>query len=90
VFLHDSLKTRAQESFEFEEALRHRSRRMVLVTDEARATAVLAELAARETARYAAFREAPLRHFWPGNELGIAVFEDHGAGRAGRPGGLEG
>lgn len=53
--------------------------RAVLVTDEARATGVLAELTAREAGRYAAFREAPLRHFWPGNELGVAVFDDDGA-----------
>ena len=60
--------------------------RAVLVTDEARATGVLAELNAPsgtqrigEAGRYAAFREAPLRHFWPGNELGVAVFDDDGA-----------
>jgi predicted O-methyltransferase YrrM len=75
VFLHDSAKTRAQESFEFETALRHRGERIVLITDEARATGVLAELCAREGGRYATFQEQPLRHWWPGNRIGVAVIE---------------
>jgi hypothetical protein len=75
VFLHDSLKTRGQERFEFETALRHRGDRIVLITDEARATGVLPELSTRAGGRYAGFRERPLRHWWPGNEIGVAVIE---------------
>jgi hypothetical protein len=76
VFLHDSLKTGAQERFEFELALRHRGRRIVLITDDARATGVLRDLSAREGGRYATFREQPLRHWWPGNEIGVALIEE--------------
>jgi predicted O-methyltransferase YrrM len=75
VFLHDSVKTGEQESLEFELALRHRGRRIVLITDEARATGVLRELSDRQGGRYASFRERPLRHWWPGNEIGVAVIE---------------
>jgi predicted O-methyltransferase YrrM len=75
VFLHDSVKTREQERFEFETALRHRGERLVLITDEARATGVLQELSEREGGRYATFKERPLRHWWPGNEIGVAVIE---------------
>ena len=73
VFLHDSHKTREQESYEFELALRHRTDRVVLITDEARATGVLRELSDREGGRYASFTEEPLRHWWPGNEIGVTV-----------------
>ena len=59
--------------FEFELALRHRARRIVRMTDEARATGVLRELSDREGGRYASFREQPFHHWWPGNEIGIAV-----------------
>lgn len=48
---------------------------MTLITDEARATGVLPELSAREGGRYAPFRERPLDHWWPGNEIGVAVIE---------------
>jgi predicted O-methyltransferase YrrM len=75
VFLHDSVKTREHERFEFETALRHRAERLVLITDEARATGVLRELSEREGGRYATFKERPLRHWWPGNEIGVAVIE---------------
>jgi predicted O-methyltransferase YrrM len=75
VFLHDSAKTLVQESFEFETGLRHRGDRVVLITDEARATGVLRELSRREGGRYATFKERPLRHWWPGNEIGVAVIE---------------
>ena len=75
VFVHDSLKTREHEANEFEDALRHRDDRIILITDQARATGVLAELSVREQGRHAAFREKPLRQVWPGNELGIAIFD---------------
>lgn len=78
VFLHDSLKTREHETLEFNIALRRGAARLVLITDDARATGTLGELSSLHGGRYMTFRERPWRHFWPGNEIGIAVIETYG------------
>jgi predicted O-methyltransferase YrrM len=75
MLIHDSLKRRDIEEFEFECALARAGPRLVLVTDEARATRALPDLAGRLGAQYRSFSERPARHFWPGNEIGIAVVE---------------
>ncbi|MGH2870443.1 MAG: class I SAM-dependent methyltransferase [Solirubrobacteraceae bacterium] len=72
-FIQDSLKTYEHERWEFETARRHANGDLILYTDDASATDALPELSQRWGARYRSFHERPAGHFWPGNEVGIAV-----------------
>jgi predicted O-methyltransferase YrrM len=73
LFVHDSLKTFAHETFELETVLGVAGPDCVLYTDDAAATGALPELCRRRGLRYWSVRERPRDHFWPGNALGIAV-----------------
>jgi predicted O-methyltransferase YrrM len=72
-FVHDSLHTYEHERAELDVATAHADGELVLISDNAHATTALADVAAEHGARYAAFREQPVRHLYPGAALGIAV-----------------
>lgn len=72
-FVHDSLHTYEHEHAELDLAVAHADDRIVLISDNAHATTALADVAAEHGATYAAFRERPVRHLYPGAALGIAV-----------------
>jgi hypothetical protein len=73
LFIHDSLKVYDHGRFEFESALSHSDGGIVLYTDDAAATGALGDLARERGLRFATCQERPLHHFWPGNEIGVAV-----------------
>ena len=75
VFIHDSLKVYDHERFELESALSHARGALVMYTDDASATGALGDLSRERGFRFGTCRESPLHHFWPGNEIGVAVAE---------------
>jgi hypothetical protein len=54
-------------------ALDHASPKAVLISDNSHATTALADLAREAELTFALYRERPIRHFYPGAGLGIAV-----------------
>jgi hypothetical protein len=81
LFIHDSLKTEEQERTEFETAVRHAAPRLLLYTDEVRATGTLPRICRERNCDCFIFREQP-RHIWAGNELGLGVCSEVPGGGA--------
>ncbi len=73
LFVHDSLHTYEHERFELALALDHASPNAVLISDNSHATTALSDLAREAELTFALYRERPIRHFYPGAGLGIAV-----------------
>ena len=73
LFIHDIMHTKENERFEFEGALASHSGHLVLITDNAHVTTVLADIARRHDLRHAEFAEQPVRTWYPGVKLGIAL-----------------
>jgi predicted O-methyltransferase YrrM len=72
VLVQDSAKILAHERWEFTTALSSPGGALVMYSDDVSATGALPELCRQLSARYGSFREEPLGHFWPGNEIGLA------------------
>ncbi|MCW3843978.1 class I SAM-dependent methyltransferase [Micromonospora yasonensis] len=72
LFLHDSDHSRVHEKREFEEIEAKLAPGAMLLTDNVTATNVLAEHAERTGRRFLAYRETPLRHWYPGDGIGVA------------------
>ncbi|MGW5670119.1 class I SAM-dependent methyltransferase [Micromonospora sp. NPDC003776] len=72
LFLHDSDHSRVHEQREFEEVEAKLAPGAMLLTDNVTATNVLAEHAERTGRRFLAYRETPVRHWYPGDGIGVA------------------
>lgn len=74
-FVHDSLHEYEHERWEFELALAHADDRLALVSDNARDSSSLADLARERGLAYRQFDEAPVGHFYAGAALGLVLYE---------------
>lgn len=74
-FVHDSLHEYGHERWEFELALEHADDRLALVSDNARDSSSLADVAGERGLDYHQFDERPVRHFYPGAALGVAIYD---------------
>lgn len=74
-FVHDSLHEYEHERWEFEVALAHADERLALVSDNARDSSSLADVARERNLEYRRFDERPVRHFYAGAALGLVVYE---------------
>ena len=73
LFIQDSLKEHAHETFELETAIEHRrGARLVLYSDDVSATGAIAEVCAAHGGRCSRLREQP-QHYWRGNELALCL-----------------
>lgn len=70
LFIHDSLHTYENESWELRTAASRLAPSGVLVTDNAHVTSALADVCAAHGLEYFEFREQPEGHFYPGGALG--------------------
>ncbi len=75
MFIHDSEHTAERELFEFGVAIEHAATSLVMISDNAHATTALKDLAAQLGVEYHHFTERPLRHFYPGAAIGLAIYE---------------
>jgi hypothetical protein len=74
VFIHDSAHTYEHELFELELAVSHRPPDgMTLISDNAHVTDALRAVCAKAGGQFRFFREQPVRHFYPGAGIGLAV-----------------
>ena len=73
VFVHDSLHTYEHERFELELAAAHADTQLYLISDNAHASAALADVCRERGVPYAHYVEEPLDHFYPGAALGLGV-----------------
>lgn len=74
-FVHDSLHEYEHERWEFGVALAHADDRLALVSDNARDSSSLADLASERGLEYRRFDERPVRHFYPGAALGLVLYD---------------
>jgi predicted O-methyltransferase YrrM len=72
LFLHDSDHSVAHERTEFTTVEPKLSKSALLLTDNATKTSVLSEYAEKTGRQYLAFTERPLRHWYPGDGIGVA------------------
>ncbi len=73
-FIHDSLRTAANERFELETVIsRAAGPELLVATDHAPDTYVLRDVCAQRGAWYGAFQEQPRDHFFRGVEMGLGV-----------------
>jgi Methyltransferase domain len=74
MIIHDSEHTYECEQFELETAASHAASTIALVSDNAHATTALRDVAAKLGIEYHFFQERPLRHFYPGAGIGLAIW----------------
>jgi predicted O-methyltransferase YrrM len=72
LLLHDSDHSRVHEQREFEAVETKLAPGAMLLTDNVTHTNVLAEHAERTGRRFLAYRETPVRHWYPGDGIGVA------------------
>jgi predicted O-methyltransferase YrrM len=75
MFIHDSEHTAERELFEFRVAIDHAAPSLVMISDNAHATTALKDLALELGVEYHHFTERPLRHFYPGAAIGLAIYK---------------
>ena len=74
MLIHDSEHTAERERFEFGIAIEHAASSLVLISDNAHATTALRDLAEELGIEYHHFVERPVRHFYPGAAIGLAIY----------------
>ncbi|BCJ70822.1 hypothetical protein CS0771_03660 [Catellatospora sp. IY07-71] len=72
MFLHDSDHSAAHEQREFTAIEPHLAERALLLTDNVTYTTVLLKHAEKTGRRFLAFKEQPVRHWYPGDGIGAA------------------
>jgi Methyltransferase domain len=73
LMLHDSLRTAANERFEFELAIEHAAPRLTLICDDVDTSNELEAISAAHGGSFAVFREDPADHFYRGDAMGLAI-----------------
>jgi hypothetical protein len=74
MIIHDSEHTYEREQFELSCAVEHAAPSLVLISDNAHATAALSDLCQQLGIAYHYFAERPVRHFYPGAAIGLGVY----------------
>jgi len=72
-FVHDSDHAYAHELYEWETVFPHAAAGAVLISDAAHSSTAFADFFARQRLETSLFLERPLRHFYPGAGIGLAV-----------------
>lgn len=72
VFLHDSLHTYEYETLELTTIERNLRPNAIIISDNAQESLALSEWAERTDRQYLFFKELPLKHWWPGEGIGVA------------------
>lgn len=72
IFLHDSLHTYEYETRELTAVEPNLCAQAIVLSDNAHQSSALSDWAERSGRHYLFFKEQPLRHWWPGDGIGVA------------------
>ena len=82
MFIHDSDHRYEHETAEFELIVTHLDQRAALISDNAHSGTAFLDFCDRHGFQFSFWREAPLRHFYPGAGIGLAIAQHHSVTRS--------